>query len=114
MRRATLFCLASLAVVIFASIATPAEPNGGAVEYVVTVDGISRNYLVFAPKRFDKPLPMVLALHGGGSNARQMERYTRFNDLAAKEGFLVVSHSDTTGLKETRPDRFLPAAPRSD
>ncbi|MGB2609398.1 MAG: PHB depolymerase family esterase [Isosphaeraceae bacterium] len=90
MRRATLFCLASLAVVIFASIATPAEPNGGAVEHSVTVDGISRNYLVFAPKRFDKPLPMVLALHGGGSNARQMERYTRFNDLAAKEGFLVV------------------------
>ncbi len=90
MRRATLFCLASLAVVIFASIATPAEPNGGAFEHSVTVDGISRNYLVFAPKRFDKPLPMVLALHGGGSNARQMERYTRFSDLAAKEGFLVV------------------------
>ena len=90
MRRATLFCLASLAVVLFASIATPAEPNGGAVEHVVTVDGISRNYLVFAPKRFDKPLPMVLALHGAGSNARQMERYTRFNDLATKEGFLVV------------------------
>ena len=90
MRRAMLFCLASLAVVIFASIATPAEPNGGAVEHSVTVDGISRNYLVFAPKRFDKPLPMVLALHGGGSNARQMERYTRFNDLATKEGFLVV------------------------
>ena len=80
------FCLASLAVVIFASIATPAEPKGGAVGHSVTVDGISRNYLVFAPKRFDKPLPMVLALHGGGSNARQMERYTRFNDLAAKRG----------------------------
>ena len=78
------------AFVIFASIATPAEPKGGAVEYVVTVDGISRNYLVFAPKRFDKPLPMVLALHEGGSKARQMEQYTRFNDLAAKEGFLVV------------------------
>ena len=90
MRRATLFCLASLAVVIFASIATPAEPKGGAVEHSVTVDGMRRRYLVFPPKGFDKPLPVVLALHGGGSNARQMERYTRFNDLAAKEGFLVV------------------------
>jgi len=89
-------------------------PKGEAVEHSVMVDGISRKYLVFAPKGFDKPLPVVLALHGGGSNARPMERYTRFNDLAAKEGFLVVSHSDTTGLKETRPDRFLPAAPRSD
>ena len=44
----------------------------------------------FAPKGFDKPLPAVLAFHGGGSNARQMEQYTRFNDLAAKAGFLVV------------------------
>ena len=90
MHRATLVSLATFALTLLASIATPAEPNGGAVEHSVTVDGISRNYLVFAPKRFDKPLPMVLALHGGGSNARQMERYTRFNDLAAKEGFLVV------------------------
>jgi polyhydroxybutyrate depolymerase len=90
MRRATLWCLASLAFVIFASIATPAEPKGGAVEQSVTVDGISRKYLVFARKGFEKPLPVVLALHGGGSNARQMERYTRFSDLAAKEGFLVV------------------------
>ena len=90
MRRATLFCPASLAVVIFASIATPAEPNFWAVEHSVTVDGMRRRYLIFAPKRFDKPLLVVLALHGGGSNARQMERYTRFNDLAAKEGFLVV------------------------
>jgi polyhydroxybutyrate depolymerase len=61
-----------------------------AVEHTVTVDGISRKYLVFVPKGFDKPSPMVLVLHGGGSNARQMERYTRLNDLAAKEGFLVV------------------------
>ena len=64
--------------------------RGEAVEHSVTVDGISRKYLVFAPKEFDKPLPVVLAFHGGGGNARQMERYTRFNDLAAKEGFLVV------------------------
>ena len=91
MRCATLVCLATFAVTLIASIASVASAqSGGAVEHSVTVDGISRNYLVFAPKRFDKPLPMVLALHGGGSNARQMERYTRFNDLAAKEGFLVV------------------------
>jgi len=64
--------------------------RGEAVEHTLTVDGITRKYLVFAPKWFDKPLPVLLALHGGGSNARQMERYTRFNDLAAKEGFLVV------------------------
>src|SRR5262249_2101430 len=36
------------------------------------------------------PLPVVLAFNGGGSNTCQMERYTRFNCLAAKAGFLVV------------------------
>ena len=66
------------------------RPERRSAEHTVTVDGISRKYLVFAPKGFDKPLPVVLAFHGGGSKARQMERYTRFNDLAAKEGFLVV------------------------
>jgi poly(3-hydroxybutyrate) depolymerase len=88
---ATLVSLATFALTLLASIASvAAAQSGGAVEHSVTVDGISRTYLVFAPKGFDNPLPVVLALHGGGSNARQMERYTRFNDLAAREGFLVV------------------------
>ena len=91
MRCATLVCLATFAVTLIASIASVASAqSGGAVEQSVTVDGISRKYLVFAPKGFEKPLPVVLAFHGGGSKARQMERYTRFNDLAAKEGLLVV------------------------
>jgi poly(3-hydroxybutyrate) depolymerase len=90
MRCATLVSLATFALTLLASIASvAAAQSGGAVEQSVTVDGISRKYLVFVPKRFEKPLPVVLAFHGGGSNARQMERYTRFNDLAAKEGFLV-------------------------
>ena len=84
-------CLATFALTLLASIASVAAAQSGeAAEHTVTVDGISRKYLVFAPKGFDKPLPVVLAFHGGGSKARQMERYTRFNDLAAKEGFLVV------------------------
>jgi len=85
---------AAVTAVSFASllqIVTVAQGlRGEAVEHSFTVDGITRKYLIFAPKGFNKPLPVVLALHGGGSNARQMERYTRFNDLAAKVGFLVV------------------------
>ena len=74
-------CLATFASTLLASIASVAAAQSGeAAEHTVTVDGISRKYLVFAPKGFDKPLPVVLAFHGGGSKARQMERYTRFND----------------------------------
>ena len=29
-------------------------------------------------------MPVVIVLHGGGGNARQMERYAQFNELAEK------------------------------
>ncbi len=91
MRRAAVISVTAVSLLSLLQIVTVAQGlRGEAVEHTVTVDGMSRKYLVFAPKGFDKPLPVVLAFHGGGSNARQMERYTRFNDLAAKEGFLVV------------------------
>ena len=39
----------------------------------------------------DKPgMALVVALHGGGSNAKQMERETRFDAIAAREQFIVV------------------------
>ncbi len=90
-RRAAIIAMTAVGFLNLCQPVTVAQGlRGEAVEHSVTVDGITRKYLVFAPKGFDKPLPVVLALHGGGSNARQMERYTRFNDLTAKEGFLVV------------------------
>ena len=91
MHRAAVITVTAVSLLSLFQIVTVAQVlKGEAVEHSVTVDGITRKYLVFAPKGFDKPLLVVLALHGGGSNARQMERYTRFNPLAAKEGFLVV------------------------
>ena len=90
MHRAAVITVTAVSLLSLLQIVTVAQGlKSEAVEHTVTVDGISRKYLVFVPKRFEKPLPVVLAFHGGGSNARQMERYTRFNDLAAKEGFLV-------------------------
>jgi polyhydroxybutyrate depolymerase len=35
-------------------------------------------------------MPVVIVLHGGGGNARQMARYTRFDEEAEKQGFAVV------------------------
>jgi len=91
MRRAAVITMTVISLFSLFQIVTVAQGlRGEAVEHTVTVDGITRKYVVFAPKGSDKPLQVVLAFHGGGSNARQMERYTRFNDLAAKAGFLVV------------------------
>jgi polyhydroxybutyrate depolymerase len=90
-RRAALTAVTVVGLFSLFQIVTVAQGlRGEAVEHTVAVDGITRKYLVFAPKGFEKPLPVVLALHGGGGNSQQMERYTRFNDLAAREGFLVV------------------------
>ncbi len=91
MRRAAVITITVVSLFSLFQIVTVAQGlRGEAVEHTVTVDEITRKYLIFAPKGFDRPLPVVLAFHGGGSNARQMERYARFNNLAAKEGFLVV------------------------
>jgi polyhydroxybutyrate depolymerase len=53
------------------------------------VGGLARHYEVFVPT--DTPgLPLVIALHGRGGTGRQMERFTRLDDVAAREQFVVV------------------------
>lgn len=49
----------------------------------------TRHYEVFVPS--DTPnLPLVIALHGRGSTGKQMERFTHFDDVAAREQVVVV------------------------
>jgi len=67
-----------------------AAPPIAAIEKTIHVDGLERHYLVFVPNNAHEPMPVVFALHGGGGNSRQMERYTRFDDLAEKEDFIVI------------------------
>lgn len=49
-------------------------------------------YLVHVPTSYDgsKPYPVVLALHGGGSNAEQMVRFCGLNEKAEQASFLAV------------------------
>jgi polyhydroxybutyrate depolymerase len=63
-------------------------------EYTLTHDGLVRSYLVHPPQNYDpqKTYPLVIALHGGGGNAKSFNRSTRgrFNDLADEENFILV------------------------
>lgn len=61
-----------------------------AIKKTIFVDGLKRHYFVFAPPDSREPIPVVIVLHAGGGSARRMERHTGFNDLAAKESFLVI------------------------
>lgn len=57
----------------------------------IVVDKLNRSFVVYSPKgQSETPLPLVFVLHGGGSGtSRQLERFTKFNDLAQREGFIT-------------------------
>ncbi|MBI3410817.1 MAG: dienelactone hydrolase family protein [Planctomycetes bacterium] len=67
----------------------------------IEIDKQTRSYLVHVPKSYDgqKPVPVILAFHGGGSNAEQMVRFCGLNELADKAGFLVVYPNGTGRVK---------------
>ncbi len=54
--------------------------------------GATRTYFVHAPPRVSegRPLPVVLAFHGGGGNASGFKAYAGLDALADREGFVVV------------------------
>lgn len=54
----------------------------------VRVGGVDRQYLLDAPAEAAKPVALVIALHGGGGNARTMT--PRWLDTARREGFAVA------------------------
>jgi len=63
----------------------------------LTVDGRSRSYIVYVPKRDapDAPWPVVLVFHGGGTNARSMITFCGLNEKADEAGFLAVYPNGT-------------------
>lgn len=72
--------------------------NGpGEYDRTIKVDGNERHYLLHVPPSYDasKPMPMILALHGMGGSAASFEQKTKLNDLADKDGFIVV-YPDST------------------
>jgi polyhydroxybutyrate depolymerase len=66
-------------------------PAPGDHERVVEHAGRERSYrLHVPPQRGARPLPLVLAFHGGGGNARGFQRYAGLDPLADRDGFLVA------------------------
>src|SRR4051812_46968491 len=83
-------------------IAQPASFRPGDHTPTVEVDKRGRTYLVHVPPKYDpkKPPPVVLAFHGGGSNAEQMVKFCGLNETADKHGFVVVYPSGTGRLEK--------------
>jgi len=69
---------------------------------VLTVGNLKRSYLVHVPAGLDlkKPAPVVLAFHGGGTNAQNMEEMSGLNRKADEAGFIVVYPNGAGRLKK--------------
>jgi poly(3-hydroxybutyrate) depolymerase len=51
--------------------------------------GLMRSFIVYAPSGISNP-PLVINMHGMGSNASQQRLYTQFDKIADREKFIVV------------------------
>jgi polyhydroxybutyrate depolymerase len=63
------------------------------IESALEIDGRMRHYVLVLPPTYyshSENLPLVVALHGGGGSARQMERMYGLNEKAASAGFVLL------------------------
>ena len=69
-----------------------------------TADGLTRTYRLFLPSALNvpnpKPLPLLIALHGGFGAGSQFENNSGFDAVAAKEQF-IVAYPDGIGVGGT-------------
>ncbi len=65
------------------------------------IDGRTRSYIVHIPPSYDhrKPIPVVLAYHGGATSAKIMVTFSGLNEKSDEAGFMVV-YPNGTGLQE--------------
>lgn len=69
-----------------------------AADYTDSVQ--DRSFFVHIPDAIagQKNLPVVIALHGGGGNAAQFRSQTGLDEIADRNGFIVVYPNGTAGL----------------
>jgi polyhydroxybutyrate depolymerase len=71
--------------------AWPAVAIDGTAARTLRSGGLMRSYLLHVPAGLPAaPAPLVLVFHGGGGTPAEVERETRFSELADRERFLVA------------------------
>jgi len=56
----------------------------------IEAGGVARTYRYYAPPAAARRLPLVFVLHGAGGASERVAATTRFQELAAEKGFIVV------------------------
>lgn len=80
-----------------------ADSYGQTISKSLIVDGVERRYSVYLPSGYDDetPLPLVINMHGLGSNAVEQAAYSRFNSFGDLNSFIIVYPE---GLEATVPE----------
>ncbi len=69
-------------------------------QYTLAIGPSSRTFLVHCPKNPAAPNPpLVIALHGGGTNGKTMERFSGLSEASERYGFVVVYPNGSGRLK---------------
>ena len=67
--------------------------------HTITVDGVQRTYVAHVPEGaaagLPETLPVLVVLHGAGSNGARMENATGLSSLATADNFIVVYPNGT-------------------
>jgi polyhydroxybutyrate depolymerase len=84
--------LAAVAIVVTVGVAAFSSRVAFGDQRSIEVGGRTRTYQLHGPSggANSAPLPLVFVFHGGGGNGAQMERMTRFDALADRDGFVAV------------------------
>ncbi|HET7526074.1 MAG TPA: PHB depolymerase family esterase, partial [Burkholderiaceae bacterium] len=81
-----------MAVWLCAALASAGEAAGATQEHTLQVGALQRAYRLHVPQTLGvaPPMPLVLVFHGAGGSPEQIERESRFSELADRESFVVA------------------------
>ena len=77
----------------------PAHPEKAqAVRKTITVGALTRSYMVYRPETLaaDRPVSLVIGLHGANASGLVMSLFSGFNDLADRNN-IVMAYPDSYG-----------------
>jgi polyhydroxybutyrate depolymerase len=96
------------AVLLLAALAGGRADAAGPAAHTLIVDGLTRTYTVYVPAGYNgqRPLPVVVMLHGAGATGAGVIAETGWGEKADREGFLAV-FPDALRAVPTAPPAFL-------
>ena len=72
------------------------QPDWTQKEFSINYGGLSRRYTLYKPKSYSENSPLLFMLHGFGSNMNNILAYSKMNDIADQNGFMVCYPQGTT------------------